>query len=81
MKQESQKTNPTEPKKESSPLKDYLKYSGLGFQMCFVIGLSVWGGLALDDKFMQGKPVFVLILSFIGIGASFYLLYKSLPKN
>ena len=48
--------------------------------MCFVIGLAVWGGLELDDKFMDGKPIFVLILSFVGIGASMYLLVKSLPK-
>ena len=81
--QEKQKVSPYEQKKggQQNPLKDYVKYSGLAFQMCFVIGLAVWGGMALDDKFMNGKPVFVLILAFVGIGASMYLLVKSLPKG
>lgn len=60
---------------------EYLKYTGLAFQMLAVIGVSVWAGLKLDEKFMGGKPVFLIILTFLGIFGSIYTLYRSLPKD
>ncbi len=60
---------------------DYLKYSGLAFQMLAVIGVSVWAGIKLDEKFNNNNPLFVLILAFLGIFGSIYTLYRSLPKD
>ncbi|CAN5147605.1 hypothetical protein BH23BAC1_BH23BAC1_01790 [soil metagenome] len=62
-------------------INDYLKYTGLAFQMLAVIGLSVWAGLKLDQRFMGGKPIFLIILTFLGIFGSIYTLYRSLPKD
>lgn len=66
---------------DKSQINDYLKYSGLAFQMLGVIGVSVWVGLKLDERFMGGKPVFLIILTFLGIFGSIYTLYRSLPKD
>ena len=66
---------------DKNQLNSYLKYSGLAFQMMGVIGVSVWAGLKLDERFMGGKPVFLLILTFLGIFGSIYTLYRSLPKE
>lgn len=72
--------DPPKKKKDQNPMGEYLKYSGIAFQMLAVIGLSIWGGMKLDEKFNNGKPLFLLILTFLGIFGSIYGLYKSLPK-
>lgn len=73
--------DPSKMKKEPNPMRDYLKYSGVAFQMLGVIGLSIWGGMKLDEKFNNGKPLFLLILTFLGIFGSLYGLYRSMPKS
>lgn len=63
-----------------NPWNDYIKYSGVAFQMVAVIGLCVWGGIKLDQKF-DTNPLFILVLTFLGIFGSLYTLYRSLPKD
>jgi len=63
-----------------NPWNDYIKYSGIAFQMVAVIGLCVWGGFKLDRHFGT-NPLFILILTFLGIFGSIYTLYRSLPKD
>ncbi|MDQ3535480.1 MAG: AtpZ/AtpI family protein [Bacteroidota bacterium] len=63
-----------------NPLNDYMKYSGVAFQMVAVIGICVWGGIELDKKF-QTNPLFIVVLTLIGIFGSIYTLYRSLPKE
>jgi F0F1-type ATP synthase assembly protein I len=76
------KSNPDESEPgNKNQANEYLKYTGLAFQMLAVIGVSVWAGLKLDEKFMGGKPVFLIILTFLGIFGSIYTLYRSLPKD
>ncbi len=74
------KTDPNQ-SKDKNPMLDYLKYSGLAFQMLAVIGVSVWAGIKLDEKFNNNNPLFVLILTFLGIFGTIYTLYSSLPKD
>lgn len=71
---------PKDKKEEKNPWNDYIKYSGIAFQMLAVIGLSAWGGIKLDEKF-NSSPLFIILLTFIGIFGSIYTLYKSLPKE
>jgi F0F1-type ATP synthase assembly protein I len=77
------------PKKEKSPnqkqqqsqLNEYLKYSGLAFQMMAVIALGVWGGIKLDEWTGWKFPVFTVVLSLVAIAGSIIALIKSLPKE
>jgi ATP synthase protein I len=58
----------------------FFKYGALGFQMIAIIGLSAWGGHALDNRLQNKKPVFTIILSLLGIFAALYLVLKDFIK-
>jgi F0F1-type ATP synthase assembly protein I len=40
----------------------------------------VWGGQKLDSHYKNITPVFTIVLSLLGIGASLYLVIKDLIK-
>ena len=64
-----------------SPSNDYVKYSGLAFQMLAAIGLGVWGGMKLDAWTGWKFPVFMITLPVLGLVSTLVLLIRSLPKN
>jgi hypothetical protein len=68
-----------EPAKRPDP-NPFLKYGNLAIQMGVIIGLSVWGGQKLDSHYKNITPVFTIVLSLLGIGASLYLVIKDLIK-
>ena len=83
-KEESQKKNlsQSQKKKENrSQLNDYIKYSGLAFQMVAVMGLAVWGGMHLDEASGNDFPVFMIVLSLLAFTATLILTIRSLPKD
>ena len=57
-----------------------LKYSGLGMQMVGAIGLGIWGGIKLD-AWLGTNPLFTVVLSLSGLGASLYLIIKSVMRK
>jgi F0F1-type ATP synthase assembly protein I len=68
------------PKKYQS-MKGYVRYSGMATQMLVVIGGLTWGGWALD-KWLDTKPLFVVIGSLLGVALAMYLVIKDfIPKN
>lgn len=64
-------------RKQPNPL---FKYSNLAIQMGVIIGLSVWGGQKLDEKYENKNPVFTIVLSLLGIFAALYLVIKDLIR-
>lgn len=60
---------------------EYLKFTGLAFQLCSIIGLGVWAGYELDRKVESSVPWFTLFLSFISTAMAFFYLYKVLTKD
>ncbi|PCJ88179.1 MAG: hypothetical protein COA57_03610 [Flavobacteriales bacterium] len=74
--------NPSEklPEKKSSPqksgLKNYVKYSGIAFQMAGILLVGVFGGRKLDQYLQQDFPLFTLTLTGIAFVGAFYILYK-----
>ena len=74
---ETQPINDSEPNNRG--LNNYVKYSGLAFQMGGVIAVSVWGGIKLDA--ITGiEPVFTVVLSLFGVCSAIYLAVKDLIK-
>ena len=70
----SQKTSKT---RGQNPLKEYAKYSHIGFQMLTIILLGVFGGLKLDEWVESiGFPLFTLILSIGGVVLAIYFAIK-----
>lgn len=63
------------PKKK---VNNYLKYTGLGFQMAAIFLLGIFGGKWLDEYFQFETPfitIFLLLFLFMGF---MYKLYKDL---
>jgi ATP synthase protein I len=70
--------NPPNPNKKASGLQNFGHYSGMAFQMIAIILLFVWGGTKIDQKYFQGKDVFVIILSLVGVFIALYVVLKDL---
>lgn len=64
-----------------APINNYVKYSGMVFQMAIVIALGVWGGRKIDQALELKFPAFTLILLFIAIFAGMYWTLKDLLKK
>jgi len=73
--------NPSPTKKKKKQLDNYLRFSGLGFQMLAIIGLATWLGDYIDSKQSRDFPLFTVVLSLIGVFASLYLVIKEVNKS
>ena len=56
-----------------------MKYAAVGTQMLVLLGLGVWGGLALDE-YANTKPLFLIVFPVLALFISLYQLYKQLVK-
>lgn len=65
--------------KDNSP--SYVKYIGLAFQMCTIIGLGTWAGLEVQKRSQMNFPVWTLLFCFVSVFISFYQLYRSLKQD
>jgi putative F0F1-ATPase subunit (Ca2+/Mg2+ transporter) len=63
------------------PMNDYVKYSGMGFQMIAIIGLFTWGGYKIDESAHHQVKWVTAILSLVGVGISLYIVIASLKKQ
>ncbi len=70
-----------EPKNKKKQLNNYVKYSGLGFQMMATLGIAVWGGIKLDDWLELKFPAFTVALPCIALIGSLIIFIRSLPKE
>lgn len=69
--------------KNQSPQKqpnNYFKYTNMAIQMAVIIGIGSWGGLKLDEYFLNKSPVFTIILSLVSIFAAMYISLKDFIK-
>ena len=60
------------PKKK---VNNYLKYTGLGFQMAAVFFVGIFGGKKLDEYFQLETPfitIFLLLFLFVGFMIKLY---------
>lgn len=67
-------------KDEKKLLNNYVRYTGLGFQMIAVIGVFAFIGYKLDEWQQTKQPVYTALLSVIGVCAALYQVIRSL-KN
>mgnify|MGYP001616368129 CR=1 FL=1 len=69
------------PNRNRNSLKNYAKYSAIGFQMAAIILLGQWGGMKLDEYFELSSPIFTVILTFLAFGAALYYLFRGITKG
>lgn len=61
---------------KKNPIKDYIKYAGVGFEILACILLFSGAGYFLDNYFQPSKPWFLLSGSLIGCGLAIYFMIK-----
>lgn len=79
-KQNPSKQKPRQPRNQKQT-NEYVKYSGLAFQMAALLLLGYWAGQKLDAWFSLPGPVFTVVLMVLSVVLSMYSLIKSLPKD
>jgi F0F1-type ATP synthase assembly protein I len=62
--------------KKNNPLSTYAQFSGIAFQMIAIIGIGVYLGIKLDEKYPNKYKLFTLILSLLAIGIALYSVIK-----
>ncbi|PKP21343.1 MAG: hypothetical protein CVU02_02620 [Bacteroidetes bacterium HGW-Bacteroidetes-19] len=68
-------------KKEKNPLfTGYARYSGVAFQMGFIIFLGTFGGIKLD-QYLSISPLFTLLGSLGSIVLAIYVVVKDIIKK
>ena len=68
-------------RKDSNPRNNYVRFSGLAFQILAAIFLGIWGGMKLDAWLNLQYPIFTIVLAMLTLLGSIYYLIKSLPKS
>ncbi len=67
------------PKNKSTP--NYIKYSGVAFQMLATIGIFVFIGHKIDQYKNIDNFIFTALLGIVGVATSLYHVIRSLNKN
>lgn len=60
---------------------DFVKYTGLGFQMLAVIGLFAFAGYKIDEYRNNGKSIFMALLGVLGVILSLYQVVRQLNSK
>ncbi|HBH48613.1 MAG TPA: hypothetical protein DDX98_08230 [Bacteroidales bacterium] len=67
-------------KNQLNKLNQAAKYSGLAFEMFFIILAGVFGGIKLDEM-LNTSPLFTVLLSLLGVMAGIYMALKDFLKK
>jgi hypothetical protein len=67
--------------KRKKSFDNYVRYSGIGFQMLAIIAAGVFGGYKLDMLAGNKFPVFLILLSFFSVALSIYVAIKDFLKK
>ncbi len=66
--------------KQKDRLNSYARFTGIGFQMLVTIGLGVFIGVKLDEKYPNQYSAFTIIFSLLFIGIALYSVIKQVTK-
>lgn len=67
-------------KKPKQQGNNYLKYSGMAFQMAAIITIGVFSGRKLDAWLQLKIPIFTLVLSLASVTGAIYVSIKDFLK-
>ncbi|QEC51181.1 putative F0F1-ATPase subunit (Ca2+/Mg2+ transporter) [Anseongella ginsenosidimutans] len=66
-------------KRKSESLRNYARYSAIGFQMLAIIGGLTWLGVKMDE-WVGAYPLFTVLLSLSSVGIALYAVIKQLKS-
>ena len=72
---------PSTPNKKPSQYNNYLRYSGLAFQLLVTIAVCGWLGYKADQYFGNKYPLLMLLFGFLGFAGSMYQIYRSINRQ
>lgn len=67
--------------KHTKQVNKYLKYSGIAFQLFFLLLIAVFAGQYLDERLGNETPWFLLLFIILAFGAWMYKLIKDLEQD
>lgn len=67
--------------KKKRALNDYIKYSGLGFQMIATMCLAAWAGMKLDEHYQVKSHLFTIFLLLFSVIASIYFAISTIMRG
>ncbi len=73
--------NPKKKSQNHENLNNYAKYSGIAFQMIFIILAGLFLGIKMDKWFHTNDPIFTAILSALAVIVATYAVIKDLLKK
>ncbi|MDR9449249.1 MAG: AtpZ/AtpI family protein [Psychroflexus sp.] len=76
----NQKNQKKDSSKKDKPLRNWVIFSGLAFQMGATIFIFAWLGKKLDAYFDFEKNWMTLLMILIALGVSLYAILKQLKK-
>ncbi len=66
---------------DGSPANNYLKFSGLGFQMIAIIGAFTYAGYKIDENENHQVQWVTAVLALTGVFISLYIVFKALKSG
>lgn len=66
---------------KNKPTPNYIKYSGIAFQMLATIGVFVFIGYKIDEHQGIENFLFTAVFGIVGVAASLYQVIRSLNKE
>lgn len=70
----------TDKQKDKKPA-NFIKYSGMGFQMLATIGVFAFAGYKIDEYRNSPKPIFTALLGVLGVIVSLYQVVRQLNSK
>jgi len=71
-------SDPNEKDNSGKPVNNYIKFTGIAFQMIIIIGVFTFAGYKIDQYTHHSTFWVTAILSLFGVFASLYIVIKSL---
>lgn len=68
------------PKKKRPSSNKYMKFSGLGFQLAFLLFFAIWAGGKLDVMMENKSAYMTALLVVLAFGGFMYKLFKDLEN-
>ena len=68
-------------KRPKSPLRNFAVFSGMALQMGLTIFLFAYAGRWLDDTYNEGKKLYLIILTLLGVAIAIYVVLLQLKNN
>lgn len=67
-------------RKESQPLKDYAKYSGIAIKMILIMLMGAFSGIKLD-QYLNTQPILTVIFVMTFVFLALYSVIRDVTKN